>query len=312
MTKLLLLCCVLLLAVAGRAGNPPVQTLGEVQKPTISLTFDDGSVDDMPGYALERWNAMLLEHLRQHRVRAILFSTGNNKLGERGQYVLSSWSDAGHRIGNHTMTHPNCSRLELAAFERELLANDSIVRAFTGFIPLFRFPYLKEGNTRERIDSMRQCLSRYGYRNGAVTVDASDWYINSRLVHRLKENPAADVSRFRAYYVEHLYNRAVFYESLAYDLTGRHICHNLLLHHNLAAALFAGDVIQYFKDKGWNVIDADKAYEDTVYNTTTSVVPAGESLIWSMARQSGRFEHVLRYPAEDSRYEKAAMDSLGL
>jgi peptidoglycan-N-acetylglucosamine deacetylase len=39
-------------------------------------------------------------------------------------------------------------------------------------------------------------------------------------------------------------------------------------------------------------------------------LPAGESLIWSMARQSGKFD--LRYPAEGDQYEKAKMDSLGL
>lgn len=86
----------------------------------------------------------------------------------------------------------------------------------------------------------------------------------------------------------------------------------LLLHHNLAAALFLGDLIEYFEVNGWNVIDTDKAYQDKIYDQTPGTVPAGESLIWSLAKQSGKFEHVLRYPAEDSQYEKPLMDKLGL
>ena len=72
------------------------------------------------------------------------------------------------------------------------------------------------------------------------------------------------------------------------------------------------DLIQYFKDNGWEVIDADKAYKDAIYKTETNTIPAGESLIWALAKSSGKFDGVLRYPAEDSRYEKPAMDSLRL
>jgi hypothetical protein len=35
-------------------------------------------------------------------------------------------------------------------------------------------------------------------------------------------------------------------------------------------------------------------------------------LIWALAKQSGKFEDQLRYPAEDSQYEKDAMDKKGL
>jgi len=34
--------------------------------------------------------------------------------------------------------------------------------------------------------------------------------------------------------------------------------------------------------------------------------------VWSLAKDSGKFEKNLRYPAEDSRYEKPKMDQLGL
>jgi hypothetical protein len=35
-------------------------------------------------------------------------------------------------------------------------------------------------------------------------------------------------------------------------------------------------------------------------------------LIWALAKKSGRFDNVLRYPAEDGEYEKPFMDKLGL
>jgi hypothetical protein len=42
------------------------------------------------------------------------------------------------------------------------------------------------------------------------------------------------------------------------------------------------------------------------------IVPAGESLIWALAKETGKFDKVLRYPGEDSEYENAKMDKLGL
>jgi peptidoglycan/xylan/chitin deacetylase (PgdA/CDA1 family) len=283
-------------------------------KPKICLTFDDGQTNDVGAYALETWNELLLQHLRKHNLKAILFSAGANKTTDKGKYVLQSWNDAGHLIGNHSFAHKNFNNenTSLAFFKQDLLKNDSIIRNYSNYLPYFRFPYLKEGNTKEKIEGFRAYLNEIGYKNGHVTVDASDWYVDSRLVKRLKENPNADLEGYRKYYVDHLFSRAVFYDSLASTLTNRKINHVLLLHHNLAAALFLDDLIQHFKNNGWEVIDADVAYKDAIYHAAPNNIPAGESLIWALAKQSGNFEHVLRYPAEDSSYEMSGMDALGL
>jgi peptidoglycan-N-acetylglucosamine deacetylase len=285
-----------------------------LETPKISFTFDDGSIDDFGAYKLETWNQLLLDNLKKHHLRAILFSAGYNKATARGKYVLSSWNNSGHRIANHTFSHLNFNSktMTLERFKREMIQNDTIVNKYSNYYPYFRFPYLKEGNTKEKVDGFRQFLKEKGYKNGHVTIDASDWYIDGRLVKRLGENPKADISGFRNYYKEHLLNRALFYDSLAYQLTNRRIHHVMLLHHNLAAALFLDDLITYFKEKGWEVTDADKAYEDKIYEEVADTVPAGESLIWALAKKTGKFEKVLRYPAEDGEYERLFMDQLGL
>ena len=67
-----------------------------------------------------------------------------------------------------------------------------------------------------------------------------------------------------------------------------------------------------FKSKGWKLINAADAYEDPLYKTRTNTLPAGEGILWALAKESGNHEDTLRYPAEDSTYEKAEMDRLGL
>ncbi|MNL31759.1 hypothetical protein D3C87_1535680 [compost metagenome] len=67
-----------------------------------------------------------------------------------------------------------------------------------------------------------------------------------------------------------------------------------------------------FQDKGWKLISAKDAYKDPVFELEPNIIPAGESIVWASAKESGKYESVLRYPAEDGEYEKAEMDKLGL
>ena len=283
-------------------------------KPKISFTFDDGSTNDMPNYPSEVWNGMILSSLEQHHLKAILFAAGTGLQGKKGAEILQSWDNAGHKIANHTYSHKNFGnpKTDIEWYKQDFLRNDSIINKYAHFYPYFRFPYLKEGDTPEKVQDFRAFLKEKGYHNGHVSIDASDWYIAGRLMERLKSDPKADISGFRDFYLAHLYDRACYYDALAVSLTGRQISHIILLHHNLSSALFLGDLIAHFKQKGWEVLDADKAYKDPIYQMITTNIPAGESLIWALAKQSGKFDKVLRYPAEDGDYEKPFMDKLGL
>ena len=324
MTKIIPITALLLVSFFGCKEIPSEKSKGaiaetkEIQSSnkTISFTFDDGITSDLAGFAFEDWNQMLLNHLETNKVKAVFFVTGKNKLDKKGQYLLNSWNQEGHSIANHSFTHPNFNSVknDTEIFENELNKTDSIISKFSNSVKYFRFPYLKEGANKLKVDSIRNVLKAHEYKNGYVTIDASDWYINQRLLKRIKEVgfENAEVAKFKKYYLQHLIDRANYYEKLSYELNDRHINHTILLHHNLTSALFLGDLIQEFKNKGWTIIDADKAYGDEVFEHQPNSEFAGESLIWSLAKQSGKYEDSLRYPAEDSRYEKDEMDSRGL
>ncbi|MEH0152588.1 polysaccharide deacetylase family protein [Limibacter armeniacum] len=281
-------------------------------QPTISITFDDGNTSNQANYNFEEWNSMILNALDSAKIKTVFFVKTDNKSTDKGKYLLETWNNKGHLIANHTSSHPNFNRDDINAedFRVQLLKADSLISTYSNYVKLFRFPYLKEGNTATEVDSIRQIMKYYGYQNGYVTIDASDWYIDSRLRKRLNQNPQADIEGFKEFYLEHLFERASYYENLSFELTGRHINHTLLLHHNLAAALFLDDLIDMFKSKGWNVVSASEAFKDPIFKQTPHY--AGESLIWALAKDSGKYEGELRYPAEDSRYEKERMDELGL
>lgn len=76
--------------------------------------------------------------------------------------------------------------------------------------------------------------------------------------------------------------------------------------------LFLDDLLKMFESKGWQPIDAQAAFADAVFDRQPNTAPAGESLIWALAKETGRFDSELRYPGEDDVYEKPILDRLGL
>lgn len=176
---------------------------------------------------------------------------------------------------------------------------------------MFRFPALKEGNTAAKRDYMRRFLASHGYRNGHVTIDNSDWYYDQRLRSRLKDNPATDPQAYRDVYLDHLWTCATYYDGLARKVAGV-VPHTLLLHYTLLNGLFLDDVLTMFESKGWQLISAPEAYHHPVFSNNPRTLPAGESLIWAMAKASPKHASLLRYPGEGMEYEKAKLDRLGL
>jgi peptidoglycan/xylan/chitin deacetylase (PgdA/CDA1 family) len=278
----------------------------------VAITMDNPTTNQTPLLTPEMRDKKILSILKKNNLKIVLFAQGAQVDTQAGMALLKRWQDAGHIIGNHTYSHLSINDIDVKQFEQDTLKNEKLLQSFTNFKKLFRFPYLKEGDTLAKRDEFRTFLHNHGYQNGSVTIDASDWYISDRLEKRLAQNPKADITLYRDYYLQHIWNRAQYYDGLAKAVLGKSPNHTLLVHHNLLNALFLGEVIQMFKDKGWQVINADKAFQDPIFKIMPNTLPAGESLIWALAKQKGRYDDKLRYPGEDGSYEKAAMDKLGL
>jgi hypothetical protein len=164
---------------------------------------------------------------------------------------------------------------------------------------------------------MRSFLKEHGYRIGRATIDASDWAISARLESRLSASPtisttAVGTAGYRDFFLQHIWERTQYYQALAQEVISLPVRHTVLLHHNVLNALFLDDLIAMFVARGWRPVDADYAYADPIYERQPQCLPAGESLIWGLAKETGRFESRLRYPGEDDVYENPKMDALRL
>ena len=298
-------------AAVGLGGMPAI---ARKPAPQFSITMDDFHWQNAIKLTPTERNQAILDTLHANSIRAALFVIGRNIDSDEGKQLLAPWNKAGHLIGNHTYSHRNynASATVIEEYQQDILRAESLLKDFPRFRKYFRFPMLKEGDTAAKRDAMRTFLERNRYRNGHVTIDNSDWLIDQRLAARLKKDAAADVKPYRDYYMEHMWARAEYYDALVRGVLGRTVKHTVLVHFNLLNGLFLGDLIAMFKSKGWQPIDAEEAFRDPVFSAKPTVLPAGESIVWSLAKGKGAIAKSLRYPAEDGEVEAARMNKLGL
>lgn len=277
----------------------------------LALTFDDGLDPGRQPRAAE-WYGKMLAALEAAQVRAMIFPALSSIGGEAGLAQVARWSQAGHVVGNHTARHRNLdsARVTLDLFLADVEAADAVLRRFATWRPMLRFPYLKEGDTREKRDGVRSWMRSHGYAPAEVSIDTSDWYYNQAFLELSAAGDEAKLARLRAAYLAHLRDRAGYYDALARKVLGRSPAHVMLLHTSAINAEWLPEVIAELRKGGWTFVSAEEAFGDALYREQPDVLPAGESIVWSLAKRAG--EAGLRYPAEDSVYEEPALRALGL
>jgi peptidoglycan/xylan/chitin deacetylase (PgdA/CDA1 family) len=296
----------------GQSGAPKASG-NPTERPQVALTLDDPTLVLDSVMKWQDANSRILKAIAAKNMRIALFVCGVRVDDADGAKLVSAWDQAGHLICNHSYSHNLYGeKISYADFAVDFLRNEKVIAPYHNRTALFRYPFLKEGDTAEKRDRFRALLKERGYRVGHVTIDASDWYISQRYVARLAKQRNAPLAAYRDYLIAHLLDRAAFYRQLAIDVAGRDIRHTLLMHFNPLNALVLPEVLNAFEAAGWQWIDASLAYGDPVFRSEPKTVPAGESLVWALARETGRFADRLRYPGEDEVYETAKMDGLGL
>lgn len=284
---------------------------------SVAFTFDDGpSLVETPRLSPQQRNAAILAALAKHEVKAALFVTAGNGANQAAGLALArAWGQACHALGNHTMTHPdlNAATVSVTQYQQEILACDKIISALPGYQKWFRYTYLREGNTPEKRDGMREFLKQQAYRNAYVSLDTSDWRLNEKLIEILNRNNDADIAPLKHAYLSHVKQRALAYRALSQQLQGRDIAQVMLMHHNLINALWLDDVIAMFKEMGWAIVTPGAAFADPVYQLTPERAAPGQSLLLSMARSLGlgKFDGWARL-VDDGDLEIAALQALGL
>jgi len=121
----------------------------------FTLTFDDCGPPD----AIRA----ILSALADRSLHAIFFPTGQCR--DQLPWLVPALLAAGHRVCNHTYSHPDLSRLSAAAIRSEIERGVSVA------CDLFRPPY----GAMDRVGRVAGVAASLGYRVQLWDVDTRDW-----------------------------------------------------------------------------------------------------------------------------------------
>ena len=256
----------------------------------IALSFDDAPRDDGPVFTGDERTRELVAALERAGVEgAMFFVTTQNlaKQGDPGYERLRQYAAAGHRIANHSHSHESANRTRAADFLADLDRADRVLRELPGFTRYFRFPYLHEGRPESRRDAIREGLARRGLRNGYVTVDNYDWYMQALANEVAAAGGRIDTRAWRDAYVDTLLHAVEFYDALAVRTLGRFPRHVLLLHENDLAALFVDDLVAALRNAGWEIVPAEAAYADPLAEREPDTLFLNQGRVAAVAHAEG-------------------------
>ncbi len=254
----------------------------------IALTFDDcPRKTDKLMTGMERAKK-ITDQLKKSEVKQVAFFCNSPSRMTDGKERLEHFAAEGHIIANHSANHDDLNTTDVQLYTQRIGQAHDELKGFSNFRKWFRYPYLREGKTPEKINAVRSYLAKTGYLNAYVTVDNADWYMDDLLVKAVAAGKKYNVKKLCGAYKSIIGDEADFYDDISLKALGRSVKHVLLLHETDLNALCIGEVILELRRRGWNIISPDEAYADPIAMREPSVhVRLNQGRVVALAEERG-------------------------
>lgn len=247
------------------------RTMHLQRHPTVALTFDDlpaagGLPPDATRVAIL---TRLADELKAAHLKGVYGFVNAVDLDDDPdtQGALRAWVASGMNIGNHTWSHPSLNDVTAQAYEHEIALDEPALRQYAAGRDWhwFRYPYLEEGDTLEKRDSVRAWLHDHGYRiaEGTLTTQDDDW--SDPYNRCLAKADATGIAWLRQSYMD---NAAEFLrlgreeEKIAF---GHEIPNVLLLHATDFTTLMLPDLLHLLHREGFRFASLAKVERNPAY-----------------------------------------------
>ncbi|WP_286235680.1 polysaccharide deacetylase family protein [Thalassotalea sediminis] len=270
----------------------------------IAITFDDGPRADTRLFTGKERTAKLIKNLQKAKVEDALFFITTGHINEQSKARVNAYTNAGFHLANHSHSHFSAHNTALDTYLHDIAKAKNILAGFDNVLPYYRYPYLHEGKDRKTRDRIRQHLQSLGYKNGYVTVDNYDWYMDRLLQNALADGKSVDYEKLKQAYVSILWEAIRFYDDIGQSVLGRSPKHVLLLHENDIAALFIGDLVAKLRAEGWQIISAQEAFQDPIATEVPDVLFNGQGRVSAIAKSKGWENNRLRDNSSSEQYLK--------
>jgi peptidoglycan/xylan/chitin deacetylase (PgdA/CDA1 family) len=256
----------------------------------MALTFDDLPAHGPVPHGISRTLLMqqIVDALERAKVpptygfiNSTALETGVDSLD-----ALQVWRSAGWPLANHTYSHMDLHANPFEAFRADVIANEAALERLMEDEDWrwFRYPYLREGDTEEKRNAVRELLRERGYRIAQVTIDFQDWAYNEPYVRCLEKRDAESISELQQSYLQRAAQNIDASEQAARRLYGRNIKHVMLLHVGALQPTVLPQLLSLIEQRGYEIVALEAAQSDPAYSIDPGVpLPYGTNLLTQMA-----------------------------
>jgi lysophospholipase L1-like esterase len=237
----------------------------------VALTFDDLPAHASLPLGMTRADIAksIIQALQNTHAPPVYGFVNAKRLEEApdNKQVLQLWREAGFPLGNHAFSHMDLHTNSLAAFEQDVLAGEPILRELMGDQDWhwFRFPYLREGETREKHRAVMAFLKDHGYRVAEVTLSFSDQTYNDPYARCVAKNDTQAIEWMKESYLSRAAEELSVRQAMAKQIYGHDIKHVMLLHIGGFETVMLPKLLGLLQQRGYKLITLQEAESDPAY-----------------------------------------------
>lgn len=218
----------------------------------------------------------ILSVFKKHHITGVYGLINGNTVDStpNGLAILQEWIKEGHALGNHTFHHLDLAKTESAEYIADIQKNEPILnQLMTDKDYLyFRYPFLSEGNTQEKRDTIRNYLSKNNYKIAPVTVDFFEYEWNDPYIRCLNKHDKKSIEWLKKTYIEQANNALIISHELSKMLFNRDIKNVLLIHINSFTAEMIDELLISYEKQNIKFIPLKDALSDPVYQINPNIV----------------------------------------
>ncbi|MEO9869834.1 polysaccharide deacetylase family protein [Ekhidna sp.] len=188
---------------------------------------------------------------------------------------LEQWLKSGLELGNHSFSHMNYHKNSLEAFGEDILKGEQIIKPlsekYQRKVQYFRHPYLRSGATKETSNSLKEFLQSNGYIEAPVTIDNEEYLFAKAYAVAIRKGDKEQALKVAESYLEYMTLQQEYYEKASNDLLGRNMDHILLIHANLLNAHYLDELLDIYKEKGYEFISQEAALKYPAYQLEVTI-----------------------------------------
>ena len=222
-----------------------------------------------------------------------------------GADALRVWASA-EPVGNHTYSHLDLNQNTTEAFERGIAENEPSLELLnpSGEWHWLRYPFLREGDTLEKRNAVRDYLKAHGYKVAQVTMEWGDYFWNTAYARCAAKNDAQGTDWLRTSYISTASAEIEHYRELSKIVFGRDINYVLLLHLGSFSSTILPEAFDLLKKKGFQFVTLQEAEGDAAY----AIDPAEGALRGGTLLDQLMNARKLTYPSAPQKPEKELAD----